>query len=1035
MDPITAYGLAAAIVTFVDIGTKIAKRVKELSDTGDIPSVFRDIKTRLPLIIDIIAQTKSETDNRSPEAQQALKEVVSQSLTQVGQLDEILKKVTVSKGESLLRKTVKAGASLVEERRVQKIAAALKDNVQLLTLFNAKTAEKDKPALKRWASEALPSYSDVTGVFLLPFTRDEQFVGRESQLQSIASSFETQSRVAVSGIGGVGKSQVAIEYSYRFRESDPSAHVLWVYGGNIARFYQGYKRIAQSLEIPGWDDPEISILELVCSWLSTTTNTYLLVVDNADSIEHWWPGKYKSAGSLDDPSKNLAKYLPDGQNNINLLITTRDNRVASRLTKAAKPIVLQPMSKEEAQSLFLSKLGDELSKSDQKELYRLLKELDHLPLAVSQAAAFIQENGVSITDYINALHGEEAEEFLDEELDDARRDEESVNSAFRTWKISYDQIKQQKPRAAELLSLLAMLDRQSIPKFVLKVPEVTTSLSVLQAFSLVTTRAGQQSFQIHRLVQRFVQLALQRENAMGKWQEIALACVSRDYPTEIGVAEWPICDALAPHVHVLTGYKYNTTEARLDLAHLLCWAADFDIERGMYIQALQRAEQSLQIFRQLVPERDERLAAATWLSGRLRYYQARSTIEMNAAAEILRKALGISEYPSLNFAESAFELAHLFYDLCKGAECLEMGKASFECWEALEGARSVRTLDNMHDYALELALLGHEDEGIAKWEEIIERCPAGDASENTKTVYTYRSRAGIVEFQGDAAMAEILYAKLIILCEEMYNPKHIHVFDYRLSHAEQIMRQGRLEEAIRLSEAILSSCDNISEWRIRASCLQTIAECHRLGASYETEGRCRIKTLELHKEHIGGNHKETIDAEQAVADCYVNNLKPSAAIELYQRILGWRNSELGASHTDTVRAVECLGICYAHQGQHAEAETAYLDALRRLGDDNSRLLDNLCISLEAQGKWEALESRSRQLYELGGPHQASAQLSLISALEQQGKTEEAVQIRTRFLAVDSTNQSGLKGTRSPTMPPVRVDRRFGRMIHPRTWSA
>lgn len=296
-----------------------------------------------------------------------------------------------------------------------------------------------------------------------------------------------------------------------------------------------------------------------------------------------------------------------------MLITTRDNRVASRLTKEAKPIAVQPMSNDEAKLLFLSKLGGEESNFDEAEVRGLLEALDHIPLAVSQAAAFIEGNGASIADYTNALRGEDAEEFLHEELDDPRRDEESVNSVFRTWKLSHDQIKQQKARAAELLSLLAMLDRQSAPKSLLKVPEVTTSLGVLQSFNLVSTRAGLQSVQIHRLVQRFVQLSLQRDGPSQKWQATALACVSKDYPTEIGVAEWPMCDALAPHVHVITRYKYKTMEARLDLAHLLCWAADFDIERGMYIQALERAEQSLKIFRQLVDEQDERLAAATWL--------------------------------------------------------------------------------------------------------------------------------------------------------------------------------------------------------------------------------------------------------------------------------------------------------------------------------------------------------------------------------------------------------------------------------------
>ena len=789
------------------------------------------------------------------------------------------------------------------------------------------------------------------------------------------------------------------------------------------------------MELPGWDDPEESILELVGLWLSSTTSSYLLVIDNADNIEHWWPGKYKSGGSLDDPSKNLSKYLPDGMENSRVLITTRDNRVASRLAKEAKPVAVQPMSNEDAKSLFLSKLRGEKPKFDEAEVCNLLEKLDHLPLAVSQAAAFIEENGVSIADYTNALQGGDAEEFLHEELDDSRRDEESVNSVFRTWKLSYDQIKQQKPRAAELLALLPMLDRQSVPKFLLKVPEVTTSLGVLQSFNLVTTRAGFQSFQIHRLVQLFVQLSLQRDNAIQKWQETALACVSKKYPTEIGVAEWPVCDALAPHVHIITGYKYETTEARLDLAHLLCWAADFDVERGMYTQALERAEQSFQIFQQLVPEHDERLAAATWLYGRLRYYQAQSASDMDAAAELLQKALSISRYPSLNFAESAFELAHLYYDQCNEKECLKMGKANFECWEKLEGPSSVRTLDNMHDYALELAMLGHEEDGIAMWKEIVERCPASDASENTKTVYIYRSMAGIAEFQRDAAMAEIFYAKLITLCEAIYYSEHIHVFDYRLSHAEQIMRQGRLEEAIRLSEAILASCKNISEWRISASCLQTIAECSRLKACYSKEQTYRLRTLELHEKNLGRDHKETIDAEDALADCYLSSSMHSEAKDLYQRVLSWRNIRLGQMHTDTVRAIECLGICHAHQGQDAEAEAAFRDAIGRQSDADARLLDNMYTSLWNQGKWETLESWSRQTFKVEIVYQSSAHWSLITALEQQGKMEEALEMRAGFLAVDAPNDDLSEGQRLPTNPPVRDDRRFGRMIHPRTWSA
>ena len=204
MDPLTAVGLASAIATFIDIGAKIAKRMKELSEAGDIPEVFRDIRTRLPLIISIVASRRHGTDDLSPETESAFEEVVRQCFEQVRQLDGILNKVTVSKGDSRFKKAVRAGISLVEEGRIQRIATALRDNIQLLLFLNPTPAENGRPKAERTSSVALPSYISATGVFLVPFSRDKQFVGRENSLRSIALSFGTQNRVAISGIGGVG---------------------------------------------------------------------------------------------------------------------------------------------------------------------------------------------------------------------------------------------------------------------------------------------------------------------------------------------------------------------------------------------------------------------------------------------------------------------------------------------------------------------------------------------------------------------------------------------------------------------------------------------------------------------------------------------------------------------------------------------------------------------------------------------------------------------------------------------------------------
>ena len=208
MDPVTAIGLASAITQLVSMGVKVGKRMKEMSESGNIPEVFRNIQTGLPLLITIVVRTQHLTENLTSEAMRAFEEVVRKSFEQVYQLDVILAKVKITKGDSRLRRMLKAGISLVEEGRVQRIATSLRDNVQLLTFLNVTPAEKadgrDRPKMSRLASEPLPSYESATGIFSVPFTRDDHFIGRESDLQAIATYFTKQRRVAVCGIGGVG---------------------------------------------------------------------------------------------------------------------------------------------------------------------------------------------------------------------------------------------------------------------------------------------------------------------------------------------------------------------------------------------------------------------------------------------------------------------------------------------------------------------------------------------------------------------------------------------------------------------------------------------------------------------------------------------------------------------------------------------------------------------------------------------------------------------------------------------------------------
>ena len=146
--------------------------------------------------------------------------------------------------------------------------------------------------------------------------------------------------------------------------------------------------------------------------------------------------------------------------------------------------------------LLESQLG-KLDDSKRKSSEALTDALGRIPLAITQAAAFIQQNGITISEYLEMLDTDDSETqaLLDEDSGDLRRNSESQNSVFRTWKLAFDFVQKQKPRAAEMLSLTSVLDRQKIPRSLLhsegdRNADMTAALGILLAICLINSRGG-----------------------------------------------------------------------------------------------------------------------------------------------------------------------------------------------------------------------------------------------------------------------------------------------------------------------------------------------------------------------------------------------------------------------------------------------------------------------------------------------------------------------------------------------------------------
>ncbi len=390
------------------------------------------------------------------------------------------------------------------------------------------------------------------------------------------------------------KSQIAIEYCYRYRSKHPEAHIFWVYGGSHARFEESYQQIAADLTLPGFDDPNQQTLKLVQDWLNINDGTdWLMILDNVDDMDIVFGEKHESPRN--EKKKELIEYLPRSSAGL-ILITTRDRRLGERLVPGKKPIAVEAFNTQDARIL----LDNKLPKDDDRDgelSQQLLRALDYLPLAITQATAFMTENEISVAGYLEILRSDESEmiEFLATDMYDPNRDSELSNSVLHTWKVSFDKIKVQKPQAADLLSLMSCLDRQAISEALLVQDGdgsrlgFVAAIGTLKAFSLIKSEHGNKVFGMHRLVQLATQRWLEIDGSIGKWQDKALFSVRNSMPTFYHGATLRDWEAINPHiVRVLNqdgANKSRSEEYWLERASILFTHAEYHKVQGSIVTA------------------------------------------------------------------------------------------------------------------------------------------------------------------------------------------------------------------------------------------------------------------------------------------------------------------------------------------------------------------------------------------------------------------------------------------------------------------
>lgn len=336
----------------------------------------------------------------------------------------------------------------------------------------------------------------------------------------------------------------------------PHVSVFWIHANSIERFREGYHNIVDECNIPGRNEENCDKMALFKYWLEKEHKEWLLIIDNADEAS-LFASKAELSREKTGADQSILEYLPESPHG-SILITTRNRAAGVKFTRNLSPelVEVNTMTEDESSRLIRSALLDDIPTDE--EIHAISDLLGHLPLALAQATAFMQENVLTISEYIELYKDsdETQMDLLSEPFETLGRDSQVPNAVTTTLIISINQIKKKDPKAIEILSLVAFIDQHDIPKSLIQAKvkrplDFTRALGTLKAFSLITANE-RGNFSLHRLVQLVLRKWLIIEDKFEDQAIQTMDIIAELFPNAM-FDQWAVCKAYFPHAQsVLT---------------------------------------------------------------------------------------------------------------------------------------------------------------------------------------------------------------------------------------------------------------------------------------------------------------------------------------------------------------------------------------------------------------------------------------------------------------------------------------------------
>ncbi len=807
----------------------------------------------------------------------------------------------------------------------------------------------------------------------------KNFVGREDEFADIHAKLQEGQGVivcAVEGMGGVGKTELALQYATRYQQKYVAQYWFSLRGGDLAQ--EVVKLASPYLDLP--ESMKSASLDEQAAWY----------------WQNWLPETGKLLVILDDVPK--AESIPDlampFDPRVRVLVTTRERE----LNVGFESVPLDVLSEEKALELLRKIVGAAKVDKELVTVKEICKTLGYLPLGIELIGEYLSKNR-----FLTFAKLQERLSLADESIARERKHRfyahRGVEAAIQ---LSWDDISTGSQRVAMLLGLFAPVEiLWELVAWIGASAEVTEdelneARGQLDSLHLIQPVDEECNFyKIHTLVREFFRAKLLKAEENHQFRQ---AFVNSLLATAKEIPQSPTIDLIArvapaiPHLDMLSREMLDDIlNPEEDLYLAFEGVGTFYYGQGFYALAENPYQRCLKATQELLGDRHP--SVATSLNNLAELYCSQGRYE---EAEVLHK--------------QALTLRH-----------------------ELLGDRHPDVAQSLNNLAALYKSQGRYEEAEPLYQEAMQLRRELLGDRHPDVAQSINNLAGLYKSQGKYEEAEPLYKQALPLMQELLGDRHPNVATSLNNLAALYYSQRRYEEAELLYKQALSLMQELLGNRHPnvANSLNNLALLYHSQRRYEEAELLYKQALSLMQELLGDRHPDVANSLNNLALLYYSQRRYEEAKPLYQQALSLRQELLGELHPDVATSLSNLAVLYSSQGRYEEAEPLYQEAmqLRRelLGDrhpDVAQSINNLAGLYQSQGRYEEAEPLYQEAMQLrrellGDRHPDVAQsINNLAVLRynqhRYGEAEalllEALEIRESVLGSNHPNTQSTKNS-------------------------